>query len=373
MLTRQQFVTHLTADNYFIYLGGPSRIRRQSSMIPVVNAVAAYGVLSNGVNLLALIQAIGNLPAPKKMKYHRALTQLYNSFPNFIYVSVNAFALSTLRTPGINVIRSMHVPSHQTDAVLALRQLDALAAGHNLLVALQAQAAAAPARWTEIRDAQATFSGGNECAVMAISDNYQTTLASALIGHYGNVGVRIGAAMTALGHAPGVGGLAPFNWLENQIDNSPVYKLVGLPSLIPSSNTHGAGWISAATLQNWVNGVTVFPTGVAPAAVDDAKVVLGTALRGGAVAGIGGHTSVKWNASNVMAAGAARPPYIGLGHELVHALHNTLGDQPGSDNGHSTTALYEYLCVGLGVYAALPITENALRAAAGLALRTQYA
>ncbi|TQV82683.1 hypothetical protein FKG94_08120 [Exilibacterium tricleocarpae] len=375
MLTRQQFVTHLTAANRRIYLRGPSCFHTQSSMLPVVNAVDAYGALANGANLLALIRAIGNVPAAKKIKYDGPLRALYNSFPNFIYVSVNpAFALSTAQTPGINVCKQPNVPSHQVDAVLALSQLDALPSGHALLAALQAQAAARPARWTEVKCAAATVSGGNECAIFGgRPDNYQTTLAAALIGNPNNVGALIGPALTALGHPPAAGNPAPFTWLQGQIDNSPVYKLVGPPSATPSSAVHGVGWISAATLQNWANGTTVFPAGVAAGAVDDAKVVLGTVLRDGAVAGPGGHARVKWNASNLTAGGVARPPYIGLGHELVHALHNTRGEQPGSENGHTTTALYEYLCVGLGVFATAPITENTLRGDAGLALRTRYA
>ncbi|ACC75061.1 M91 family zinc metallopeptidase [Paraburkholderia phymatum] len=369
MLTRAQFVTHLTAANRSIYLGGPTFARTQSAMIPVVNAVDQFNVAATGANLLVLIQAIGNLPAAKKVKYANALSQLYNTFPNPIYVTVNPFTLHTGMAPGIGVVRSGNVPSHQVDAVLALQTLDNFAAGHTLLDDLCTEVAAG--HRVAIADAVGTASGGNECAIVnGMPDDYQTDLAAALNGSYNAVGNCISGAMTAMGHAPALA--ASFNWLETQIDNTPVYQLQGAPSVIPSSVTCGANWISAATLQSWVSGHTAFPAGVALADVDSAKLVIGTVLAAGATRGIGGHTRVRWNASNLTSAGTARPPYIGLGHELIHALHNMRGNQPGVENG-TTTALYEYLCVGLGPYAAFPNTENALRAGAGVALRPYYA
>ncbi|BFG80384.1 hypothetical protein PTKU46_84180 [Paraburkholderia terrae] len=369
MLTRAQFVTHLSAVNKWIYLGGPSFARTQSAMLPVVNAVAQFNLAGTGANLLALIQAIGALPLATKVKYANALTQLYGSFPNPIYVTVNPFSLHVAMAAGIGVVRSNNVPSHQVDAVLALQSLDNFAAGNTLLDDLCNEVAAG--HRVGIADAVGTASGGNECAIVnGMPDDYQTDLAAALNGTFNAVGPCIGTAMTALGHVPALVG--SYTWLETQIDNMPVYQLQGAPSVVPSSTTHGASWISVATLQSWVGGHTVFPAGVLPAAVDDAKLVIGAVLAAGATRGIGGHTRVRWNASNLTSAGTARPPFIGLGHELIHALHNMRGNQPGAENG-TTTALYEYLCVGLGPYAAFPNTENALRAGAGVALRPYYA
>jgi hypothetical protein len=341
-------------------------------MIPVVNAVHAYDGAQTGANLLTLIHAIGNIPQAKKIKYTNALNQLFNSFPHPFYVTVNPLTLHVALAQGIGVVRSQAVPSHQTDAVLALEQLDAFAQGHTLLQDLCQEVV--NGHRIAIADAVGTFSGGNECAIAGgMPENYQTTLAAAIVGDLGAVGGRIGQAMTAMGHAPAVAAGASFTWLQNQINITPVYQLQGVPSAIASATTYGANWVSAATLQNWVNGATVFPAGVALAAVDAAKVVIATVLKDGAVAGVGGHTRVRWNASNLMSAGTARPPYIGLGHEMIHALHNMRGDQPGSENG-TNTVLYEYLCVGLGPYAALANnTENALRAGAGIAVRPYYA
>lgn len=371
MLTRAQFVTFLKARNRFIYLGAPTFGRTQSAMIPVVNAVAAFGVAGTGANLLQLIQAIGNLPTMKKGKHANALTQLYNSFPNSIYVTVNPFTLHTALAYGIGVVRSTNEPSHQTDAVLALLQLDGLVHGQTLLQNLCAEVLAG--HRVAIGDAAGTISGGNECQIIqGMPDDYLTDLAAALVGDFNQVGACIVRAMTKLGHAPAVAGVASFTWLQNRINNTPVYQLQGAPSVTLSSVTYGMNWISVATLQNWVNGTAVFPAGVALAAVDAAKVVIGTVLNAGATKGIGGHTRARWNASNLTSAGTARPSYIGLGHELIHALHNMRGKQPGVENG-TTTALYEYLCVGLGPFAGLPNTENALRAGAGVAPRPYYA
>lgn len=371
MLNRAQFVTFLEARNRLVYLGASKFHRTQSEMLPVVNAVAAFELAGNGANLLQLIQAIGNLSAAEKIKYANALTQLYNSFPNPIYVTATPFTLHTGPANGIGVVKSNNVPSHQTDAVLALLQLNAFAQGQQLLQDICTEVVAG--HRVAIKDVTGTASSGNECAALGMSDDYLTDLAVALNGNFNAVGTCIGQAMTNLGHAPAVPGGVSFTWLQNQINNTPVYQLQGAPSLIPSSVNYGANWIAAGTLQSWVNGTTVFPAGVALVAVDAAKVVIGTVLNAGANRNTGGHTKVSWSASILTSAGTPRPPYIGLGHELIHALHNMRGEQPGADNAGTTTVLYEYLCVGLGPFANFPNTENALRAGAGVALRPYYA
>jgi hypothetical protein len=309
-------------------------------------------------------------------EYNNALNALYASFPNVVYVTVNPFAVNVppAVAAGIGVPRSNIAPSHQTDAVLALRQLDSFGAGRGLLQAICMEIANKGHR-CGIRDAHGTFSGGNECAITVSAqgqvDDYRTQLTVALNSNRGAVGGCIAAAMTALGHPPGAGA-ASFTWLVGQIDAMPILQLLGLPNAIPSSNVHGQQWISAATLINWVNNNAQYPAPLTGQQRIDAEIVLGAVLYGGRVPNLGGHTTVSWNASNLTAAGVARPPYIGLGHELIHALHNQRGEQPGNENGTTTTVLYEYLCVGLGPFAALPNTENALRAAVGIALRPSY-
>jgi len=90
-------------------------------------------------------------------------------------------------------------------------------------------------------------------------------------------------------------------------------------------------------------------------------------LRANSPAGAGCNSIVQLNPridhADPQDLNAARPPAIGLAHELVHALHNALGDQPGDQFGHFTTTLTELLAVGLGPFAGVPISENAVRAA----------
>ena len=57
-----------------------------------------------------------------------------------------------------------------------------------------------------------------------------------------------------------------------------------------------------------------------------------------------------------------RAKSIGLAHELVHAYYNVSGLQMGIDNGDASTAIYEYMCIGLGPWNTEPISENQIRA-----------
>jgi hypothetical protein len=59
---------------------------------------------------------------------------------------------------------------------------------------------------------------------------------------------------------------------------------------------------------------------------------------------------------------AERPPAVGLAHELIHAMYNAQGMQPGLEIYHFTTTLAEQICVGLGPWAKRSISENAIRA-----------
>jgi hypothetical protein len=371
MLTGAQFTTTLQQTDRSIYLGGPSRLHRQSSMLPVFNAVGTYNTaLPTGANLLAVMVAINNLPIGKKIKYSNALNTLYASFPDVIYVTVNPFMINLVPAPGIGIPKSTPVPSHQTDAVIALLSLDRLPAGHNLLDAICREVTLNATHRVGITDTTSAASGGNECAGLAMSDHHRTELAAALSSNHARVGTCIGTAMTNMHHPPAI--LGSYGWLEGEIDRTPIYQLVGLPSSNPSSAVHGPGWISAATLQNWVSNTSQFPAGLAARAAADAELVLSAVLHPGRVCGPGGPAKVRWNAANQSAL-ARRPPYIGLAHELVHALHDQRGDQPGFDTNTPTGVLYEYLCVGLGPFAAEPITENAVRASAGESRRVQYA
>ena len=370
MLTRPAFVQHLEQRSRFIYLGGPSHVRTQSSLLALVNAVQAYNVLANSANLQQVFLEIGNLPAPKRLKYANALSQLQQSFPHPVYVTANPFTLHGAVAAGIGVPRAAAPSSHQTDAVLALRQLHAIPAGQALMVAICNRIVASGHRvavhpW----NAQQT----NNCYVAGNGDDAKTDLAVALEFQAGAAGGVIQACMGAVGHAPPLG----YAWLSGQIDACPIYDLIGLPSVVPSSITHGAGWVTALMIQDWVTGVTVFPAPLVGQPAQDIRVVLGTVLRNGATANAGCHTGVRWSTASVqfndtLGVLQVRPPFIALGHELIHAFHNLSGDQAGHEIGTYSRVLYEYLCVGLGPWAGGAHTENGLRAGAGLGARTCY-
>jgi hypothetical protein len=347
-------------------------------MVPVANAVGAYEAAPTGDRMLQLITAIRDIPPAKKMKYQQSLNTLYATFPQAIYVTSEPdFALSVVPSPGIGVRLSHNTPSHQLDAVLALQELHNTNAGRALLrdmvintTANNQTTTGGIQRRVAIMDARGTASGGNECRIVGgMPDDYRTPLCVALSAEHNRAGTEIGRAMTTLQHAPAAQG--SYDWLQNEINAMPIYGLVGLPNTEPSSTQRGNNWISAAMLQEWVTNNN-FPQGLDPARLGDAQVALGAVLADGAGQGIGGHSQVRWSTSNTMVLGQQRPSSVGLGHELIHAYHNQLGDQLGSDNGTADTALFEYQCVGLGRFAGTGHTENGLRDSAGLPQRDRY-
>jgi Effector protein len=383
--------------NGSLYLGPRRDLRvktlNPSSMVPVVNAVDAYHAAPTGDRMLQLITAIRDIPPVKKMKYQHALNALYATFPQAIYVSAEPFALSTTQSPvGIEVIRSSGVPSHQLDAVLALQELhDRGVAGRGLLhdiVINSAQGNPNTYAGEQRRVSVAATAGGNTCQAGSYAGRGDTRskLAAALSGRNAHdMSTEIGAAMTRLHHDPAAQG--SFVWLQDAINDMPIYRLAGLPNTQTSSAQHGNNWISATMLQDSVTNDS-FPTGLPANRVDDAQMALGAVLAGGANRGEGAHSTVRWNASNTTSAGQQRPSFIGLGHELIHAYHNQLGDQPGNDftgvdpDQVTDTVLYEYLSVGIGPFERPngPVgtndiakhTENGLRASANLPLRDRY-
>jgi Effector protein len=70
------------------------------------------------------------------------------------------------------------------------------------------------------------------------------------------------------------------------------------------------------------------------------------------------------NAQILTGKGEATHSFVVLAHELIHSLHHVTGTR--RDNGE------EDWTTGIGVYAAEPMTENAVRAAFGLKLREKY-
>jgi Effector protein len=102
------------------------------------------------------------------------------------------------------------------------------------------------------------------------------------------------------------------------------------------------------------------------------------------VPGQGSTTSVGWYPSDEHPEGN-RPAFIGLAHELIHALYNlhgliirdpadvTLDNKYGMPQGVTVgKAVDEARVTGLGRFASLPFTENAIRREHGVADRLGY-
>ena len=106
--------------------------------------------------------------------------------------------------------------------------------------------------------------------------------------------------------------------------------------------------------------------GNAPQWSGSSRAVRGNETR--AKNGAGTISAVTWNANGLAVPGQGpRPPFIGLAHELIHALYNLLGQALPDDDQE------ELATVGLPPVAARrPITENGIRAEHGLPLRTAY-
>ena len=83
--------------------------------------------------------------------------------------------------------------------------------------------------------------------------------------------------------------------------------------------------------------------------------------------GTGCVSSITWNANVIATPDGARPAFIGLAHELIHAYYSLLGQ------GVLKAKDEEYCTVGLPPHALTrDITENSIRAEHGLPMRMSY-
>ncbi|MBL8900915.1 MAG: hypothetical protein JNM84_25000 [Planctomycetes bacterium] len=95
------------------------------------------------------------------------------------------------------------------------------------------------------------------------------------------------------------------------------------------------------------------------------------------LAGAGASCPVAYNPSAEsqynQVLGIPTPPYIALGHELIHALHSLSGDMYTDSNGDIDVMHEEARTCGIGPYSGQRISENALRKEHGLTPpRTYY-
>ena len=78
-------------------------------------------------------------------------------------------------------------------------------------------------------------------------------------------------------------------------------------------------------------------------------------------------SAITWNANVIVTPDGARPSFIGLAHELIHAYYSLLGE------GITNTKAEEYSTVGLASHLSTrEFTENAIRAEHGLPIRMTY-
>lgn len=110
----------------------------------------------------------------------------------------------------------------------------------------------------------------------------------------------------------------------------------------------------------WLGGQPL-PMRLTPAQREHAINATITALSRWATASGGSAAHVRWNPYPSNPLNAYRPPIIGLAHELMHAYFSVRGEQCGYDDGHFSTVLFEYRCVGLGPWDEVAPSENAIR------------
>jgi hypothetical protein len=170
-----------------------------------------------------------------------------------------------------------------------------------------------------------------------------------------------------------------YGWFAEQLCSTPDYRRDG-----PVAAGRSSLNITDEHVFNWIHGLSVFPL---PFQNDDAlilknsvKIVLWRLQP--LIPGRGIGSAVLWNGlpTITLTDGTVqnRPPWIGMAHELIHAYYNATAtqlaevDNDDSARGPLTTVLGEYMCVGLGPWANAPISENRIRAEAGVPPRVMY-
>ena len=360
MQTDAQFMAAINATNTHYSANS-------SSLTPVVAALAQYnaGAANDSGNLWTLFLAIAAIPEGKKQKYSNALYGLVNVV---YFYPPNLLTLNNVAN-GIAITRHNGRGSHIADAVLALMQLDACPVGHNFLTEICTSIQTTGQRvaikgW----DAQQT----NKCAVVGgMGDHAKSRIALDIEFNQAMAGATINACMVAAGQG------GNYAWLSTSIDNLPIYDIIGIPSIVQSQTTNGAGWVSAAMIQDWVNGITVFPAPLGNLQAKNAAKCLATVLYPYTATGAGMHSVVMWDPTSTTFTDTTgtvqqKTPYISLAHEMIHAYHNINGKQSGHEIGTYSRVLFEYLCMGLGAWTLEPYSENTIRASANIPLRVCY-
>lgn len=254
-----------------------------------------------------------------------------------------------------------HDEAYQARVTRSLDKINQTLAGQALLLGICAnRTRPGPAFLTIHR-------GPNACACRSLDSRVsRTLLAQAVFDEPGAFARELAACMAAaLPHldAPSV---------ANLINAAPVYEVQGMPG-----NAASNLGVTPVHVQAWLDATAVFPLPFAGIQGSRVQRALLVALwhRARIRPGAGGHSTVTWNPESgsiglTNGRRQVRSKSIGLAHELIHAFYNGRGLQMGRDNPLADAdgvpmvhdaALFEYMCVGLGVWRNEPISENAIR------------
>lgn len=273
-----------------------------------------------------------------------------------------------LAPAGIGIVDDPMYPNFFAQTAAALVTLNSQPVGAALIAGLIAKRA--QNKYLSIKPPR---NGGDACEAQSLNGDAARTLVTQAIGSggYQDVINALKLAMNSSGHQ------RDWAWLAGQLNAIPRYVLAG--AVAGGAGNYG---ILPGDVQNWIEGarplLNPYP--------DQDKKFLWNAIQlflrthNFQVAGAGGNSVVYWHPtkpSTTLSNGAmnVRPPYVSLGHELIHAYHNAHGTQLSwsEDSTHSSTVLFEYMCVGLGPFAGAPTpTENGIRAEHMLAARVLY-
>ncbi|HEX4807765.1 MAG TPA: hypothetical protein VH325_02475 [Bryobacteraceae bacterium] len=227
--------------------------------------------------------------------------------------------------------------------------------------------------------------GGNMCGVVTASDSRNKVAAELLATDTAVPGAQTRNAVQAL-----FGNNSPERQLADEINACPKFSIMGLPGksrgwftgtrlalnrwLLGSDTNEGyfndqlwikspgyhlkANTVSANQVAKWLEGQHIDNREIREHAVLATIVI----TYGAAAAGDGSRSWVTWDAGDPEYwLNQRRPPAVALAHELLHAYFNLKGLQPGVEDGHFSTVLFEYRCVGIGPWDEQTPSENTIR------------
>jgi hypothetical protein len=203
----------------------------------------------------------------------------------------------------------------------------------------------------EIKIQASAFS--NSCDV---GPNGMTRVAQELSG--GTVGEFVRKALQKAYENSSVIFTPKYRWFADKLNKSQVYSLGHPAASAPPPNIK----VTEELVEQWMNGEV--PVGEKATNCTKEHIInsIIVELDHWAESGGGSGAAICFYAGPELA-NALRPAGIGLAHELIHAYWAVLGRNPGYQENHFTTVLFEHKCVGLGHWdgSAETVCENQIR------------